>query len=414
MGKKVVILGGGVIGLFSAYYLSKAGHSITVLDKQNLGTSSTGNAGMIVPSHVTPLAAPGMISKGVRWMFNSTSPFYVKPRLNSDLLSWGWKFYRAANQKHVDNSTKALRDISLLSKKLYQELSQASNDFEYEEKGLLMLYRSEKVGQEEREAAQMAIDLGLEVEILDQSGLNQLNYGARTNALGAVLYKSDAHLQPNKLMAFLRSELDRMKVEFVEISNIQAVETKVGRVTKVVSEKQSFEGDEFVIAAGAWSKELAKLADESIALLPGKGYSFTIPKMENAPLIPTILCEGKVAVTAFQDEIRFGGTMEITHVRDQKINMNRVTGIVNTINSFYPEISMTIPKEEEIWMGYRPCSPTGLPYIGRSSKYSNLIYATGHGMMGLSLGPATGELVNSLVSISMKYQDLCSRFVHNK
>ena len=398
MGKKVVILGGGVIGMFSAYYLSKAGHSVTVLDKQSIGKSSTGNAGMIVPSHVIPLAAPGMIAKGVRWMFNSKSPFYVKPRWSSELFSWGWNFYRSANQNHVDSSTSALRDISLLSKKLYQDLSSESNDFEYDEKGLLMLFQSEKVGHEEREAAQIASDLGLEVEIFDRSGLETLNYGPRTNASGAVLYKSDAHLQPNKLMAFLKSELDWMEVKFIEISNCRNIEMSQGKIVQVVTDTGTYQADEFVIAAGAWSKELAKLADESLKLLPGKGYSFTIPKMENAPSIPTILCEGKVAVTSFQDQIRFGGTMEITHVKDQKINMNRVRGIVDTINNFYPEMQIEIPKTKEIWMGYRPCSPTGLPYISRSTKYSNLVYATGHGMMGLSLGPATGFLVERILS----------------
>ncbi len=398
MQKKVVILGGGVIGLFSAYYLSKAGHLVTVLDKQRVGQSSTGNAGMIVPSHVIPLAAPGMIAKGIRWMFNSKSPFYVKPRLSNELFSWGWNFYKSANQNHVDNSTKALRDISLLSKKLYQELSEASNDFEYTEKGLLMLYQSEKVGHEEREAAGVAKELGLEVEIYDRSGLEELNYGAKTNAMGAVLYKSDAHLQPNKLMAFLRAELNRMKVEFIEVSDIRNIETSSGKINKVVTEDQAFEADEFIIAAGAWSAELAKLADESLKLLPGKGYSITMPKMDNAPTIPTILCEGKVAVTPFENNIRFGGTMEITHLKDQKINLNRVRGIVDTINNFYPEINVAMPEIKDIWMGYRPCSPTGLPYISRSMKYSNLVYATGHGMMGLSLGPATGFLVNDLVS----------------
>lgn len=171
-----------------------------------------------------------------------------------------------------------------------------------------------------------------------------------------------------------------------------------GKIVQVVTDTGTYQADEFVIAAGAWSKELAKLADESLKLLPGKGYSFTIPKMENAPSIPTILCEGKVAVTSFQDQIRFGGTMEITHVKDQKINTNRVRGIVDTINNFYPEMQIEIPKTKEIWMGYRPCSPTGLPYISRSTKYSNLVYATGHGMMGLSLGPATGFLVERILS----------------
>jgi D-amino-acid dehydrogenase len=398
MEKKVVILGGGIIGAFSAYYLAKAGHSVTVLDKGEIkGVSSTGNAGMIVPSHVIPLAAPGMISKGIRWMFDSKSPFYVKPRLNVDLLNWGWNFYRSANQNHVNNSTVALRDISVLSKSLYAELATASNDFEFEEKGLLMLFQSERVGEEERKAGLIARELGLDVDLLDQSGINALQYGAATKASGAVLYKSDAHLQPNKLMAFLREELNRLKVKFVSDSSIEAIETKSGRIQKVISQDKSYEADEFVISAGGWSAVLAKLAGDSIRLLPGKGYSFTLDKPENAPSIPTILCEGKVAVTPFQNQLRFGGTMEITHVNDHKINENRVRGIVDTIQSFYPELDIEMPDKKDIWMGFRPCSPNGLPYIGRSTKMSNLIFATGHGMMGLSLGPATGMLVKDIV-----------------
>lgn len=406
MEKKVVILGGGVIGLFSAYFLSKAGHSVTVLDKGDLkGVSSFGNAGMIVPSHVIPLAAPGMISKGISWMFDSKSPFYVKPRVSSELLNWGWSFYRNANQKHVDRSKGALRDISLLSKSLYADLSNELRDFEYAEKGLLMLFQSDKVGEEERKAALIAQELGLEVAFLDKSGLDQLNYGVQTNAVGGVLYKSDAHLQPNKLMLYLRESVEEMGVSFVGNSNVRSIEMKSGKVHRIRTDDQSFEADDFVIAAGAWSAELAKLAGDSIQLLPGKGYSFTLDDPIEMPTIPTILCEGKVAVTPFQNQLRFGGTMEITHVDDRKINNRRVEGIVDTIQNFYPELGVQMPKLDEIWMGFRPCSPSGLPYIGRSTKTDNLIFATGHGMMGLSLGPATGMLVKDLVENSISSID---------
>jgi D-amino-acid dehydrogenase len=318
--------------------------------------------------------------------------------LSADLISWGWRFYRSANQNHVDSSTEALRDISLLSKKLYQDLAQMSNDFEYDEKGLLMLYQSEKVGADEQNAAKVAMDLGLEVEILNRQELEAIAYGVETNAIGGVWYKSDAHLQPNNLMAFLHSKLDSMNVKVIQIPHCRAVEISKGKIDQFVTDSDVYKADEFVVAAGAWSTEIAKLADDTLQLLPGKGYSFTLPKMENSPTIPTILCEGKVAVSPFTDQIRFGGTMEITHVRDQKINRNRVQGIVNTVNDFYPQMNLEIPVGEDIWMGYRPCSPTGLPYIKRSSKCSNIIYATGHGMMGLSLGPATGYHVERIIS----------------
>jgi len=407
MQKKVIILGGGVIGMFSAYYLAKAGHAVTVLDKGSLkGVSSTGNAGMIVPSHVIPLAAPGMIAKGIRWMLSSKSPFYVKPRLSSELFSWGWDFYRSANQEHVNISTGPLRDISLLSKKLYAELHQEARSFEYDEKGLLMLFQSEKVKAEEYEAGKLAQDLGLDVCFLEASELNEVGYNAETNALGAVLYKSDAHLQPNKLMAYLKKELECLNVQFIENVEIHSIEKRGGNISLIHTKEASYGADTFVVAAGAWSAELAKLAGDTIRLLPGKGYSFTLNKSGDSPAIPTILCEGKVAVTPFEDQIRFGGTMEITHVRDHRINMNRVQGIVNTIERFYPKLDVQMPKLEDVWMGFRPCSSNGMPYIGRSQRNANLIFATGHGMMGLSLGPATGLLVKELVEESQTSVDV--------
>lgn len=399
MGKKVAIVGGGVVGFFSAYYLAKSGHKVVVVDRGDmLDNCSHGNAGMIVPSHVMPLAAPGMISQGIKWMFNSKSPFYVKPRLNRELMSWGSKFYKHANQKHVEAAMPALRDLSLFSKKLYQDLNAEVNDFSYEEKGLLMLFQSDKVGEEERHVGSMAENLGIEVDFLNQEEVQNLESGIQLNAVGGVHFKSDAHLHPNKLMAFLRKELERLEVDFITNTEIIDIEIQNGKVSKLITDNEAIEADEFVIATGAWSSKLAKMADEKLSLLPGKGYSFTFKSPEKRPTIPTILCEGKVAVTPMGNDLRFGGTMEITHVNDNSINMNRVEGIVNTINSFYPELNIEIPSKDKIWKGFRPCSPSGLPYICRSKKHSNLTYATGHGMMGLSLGPATGMLVDEIIS----------------
>ncbi|MFT6243273.1 MAG: D-amino-acid dehydrogenase [Salibacteraceae bacterium] len=353
---------------------------------------------MIVPSHVVPLAQPGMISQGIKWMFNSKSPFYVKPRFNAELLSWGRKFYQAANQKHVEAAMPALNDISLLSKKLYQELSSQVNDFNYEEKGLLMLFQSEKVGEEERHVGQMAEKLGIEVDYLNQDEVQKFESGVQLNAIGGVHFKSDAHLYPSKLIVFLKTELTAMNVEFMPNTDVLDIEIEGGKVSQLITNKGEIKADEFVIATGAWSSKLAKMADEKLSLLPGKGYSFTLNSPKLRPTIPSILCEGKVAVTPMGSDLRFGGTMEITHFNDNHVNMKRVQGIVNTINSFYPELNVDVPEKDTIWKGFRPCSPTGLPYICRSKKCSNLIYATGHGMMGLSLGPATGMLVEEIIN----------------
>lgn len=402
MGKDVAIIGGGVVGLFSAYYFAKVGHSVTVLDKGDFTDNcSYGNAGMIVPSHMVPLAAPGMISQGIKWMFRSESPFYVKPRLDSALMAWGWKFYKASNQQQADRAMPVLRDISLLSKQLYQEISTEWSDFNFEEKGLLMLFQSEKIAEEEVHIGRLAEKLGLQVDFLDRAGVQKLESGLQVNARGGVHYKSDAHLYPNKLMAFLQSELLRMNVDFRANTEIVGLESEHGKINQIVTNNGAITTENVVVATGAWSAQLARMAGEKLHLLPGKGYSFTQIAPENRPTIPTILCEGKVAVTPMGIDLRFGGTMEITHVKDEAINRKRVTGIVNTINAFYPSLEVEMPPNDLIWKGFRPCAPDGLPYIGRSHRHANLFYATGHGMMGLSLAPATGKLIQQLVTGSI-------------
>jgi D-amino-acid dehydrogenase len=396
--KKVVIIGGGVVGLCSAYYLAKEGHKVTVIDHSDMNDGcSYGNAGMIVPSHVIPLAQPGMISQGIKWMFNSKSPFYVRPRLNRELLSWGRQFYKHSTKKHVEKSMPALRDLSLLSKELYQDLSQSAN-FQYEEKGLLMLYRSDYVGAEEIHAGREAQKLGLEVEFLEKAEVANLEGALPIDVAGAVHYKSDAHLSPSLLMQFLKDECEKMKVNLLKKASISSVDIQGGNISSVEVKNINILGDEFVICAGAWSPEVAKKFGVKLQVLPGKGYSFDLQNEGAKPSIPSILCEGKVAVTPMGNTVRFGGTMEITHTGDHAINPNRVQGIVDTVNAFYPEFKMQSPPTDEVWHGFRPCTPTGLPYISRSSNFSNLIVATGHAMMGLSLGPATGKLVEELVS----------------
>lgn len=396
--KSCIVIGGGVVGLFTAYYLVKAGHKVKVIDAGDFSDGcSYGNAGMIVPSHVIPLAQPGMLAQGFKWMLKSQSPFYVKPRLSGDLFNWAYKFYKSANQNHVDNSKKALCGLSLFSKELYQELAETTSALDYQEKGLLMLYQSEKVGEEEIHAAKIAQELGLEVDFLNPLQVANLETGLKTNVLGGVHFKSDAHLSPNQLMRFLKSELIERGANLQTKTQVLDFKISGNKINSVITNKGEFSGDEIIISAGAWSAGIAKKINIKISLLPGKGYSFNQELPEKKPTIPAILCEGKVAVSPINNCIRFGGTMEITHSNDRKINLNRVQGIVNTINNFYPDLNISLPEEKNIWHGYRPCSPTGLPIISRANKYSNLIIATGHSMMGLSLAPATGKLVQEII-----------------
>ncbi len=393
----VVIIGAGIIGLCSAYYLHKEGYQVTLLDQGDLlNNCSSGNAGMIVPSHFVPLAAPGMISKGIKWMFDSKSPFYVKPSLNPKLISWGLKFWKHANQRHVDQSAGPLRDLHLLSKALYNDLAkEPAFNFGLEQKGILMLYKTQAAADEEIHLAQKAQKLGLEVDILNAGAAQQLEPETELSVLGAVHYRCDAHLSPGTLVKQLIAYLQAKGVTMVTNCKVNGFDLQNRQLNAIRTSQGNFKADTVVMTGGAWLPELAQLAGLNIPVMPGKGYSFMVDPYH--PIHhPSLLLEARVAVTPMDGQVRFGGTMEIAPI-NHRININRVQGIVNSIPEYYPDYQVAVPQVKNIWYGFRPCSPDGLPYIGRSQKLSNLVVSGGHGMMGLSLAPVTGKLVAELI-----------------
>lgn len=396
---RAVIIGGGIIGLSTAYYLVQEGWEITIVDKTDLTDScSYGNLGMIVPSHFVPLAAPGIVAQGIRWMFNSKSPFYVKPSVNLQLIQWGLKFIQSANQKHVDQSGPHLTAINLLSKHLYELLSKEPGfDFSFEKKGIMMYYKTEKVAEEEIHMAEKAQQMGLDVAVLTKAEAQQMEPEIALDVLGAVHYKCDAHLYPNKLNQQLIQYLKAKGVQFVLGENITRIETHQQNIVSVLVGDKKITADKFIVAAGSWMPSLLKMVNINLPLMPGKGYSFTEEMNQVQMQVPSILCEARVAITPMNQQIRFGGTMEIGPV-NTKINMNRVRGIVESIPTYMPGLKVNMPAENKVWYGFRPCSPDGLPYIGYADKYKNLLIAGGHAMMGLSLGPATGNLIASLAA----------------
>jgi D-amino-acid dehydrogenase len=396
--KRIGIIGGGIIGLFSAYYLLKKGHHITIFEQKAIGTgASAGNAGMIVPSHVVPLAAPGMIAKGIRWMFDAKSPFYVKPSIDTDLLRWGYLFYRSSSPRFLDKRIAALRDINLLSRVLYQELHESKSfDFGFQGRGILMLYQSAKSEADEREAAAIANRVGVEARLLSIAEAQDLEPGIRMRANGAVYYPNDAHIDPELLLRKLSEWLTSNGVKIQQLDAVTGIVQKNGWIQKIGTYAGSYDFDEVILAAGSWSSQVGRLLNVKLPMQAGKGYSFLLKNPAQKHSIPAILVDGKIAVTPIGDGIRFAGTLEIGGI-NQHVNMNRVKGIVETIPKFYPDFEVHMPSNDQIWSGLRPCSPDGLPYIGRSGRFRNLTVATGHAMMGISLAPATGKIISQII-----------------
>jgi D-amino-acid dehydrogenase len=394
----VTIIGGGISGLFSAYYLQKAGHQVTIIEQGNFSDGcSFGNAGMIVPSHIVPLAQPGMIAKGLRWMLKSTSPFYVKPRLSLDLMRWGMLFWKHSTEEHVQRSIPILRDLSLLSKKLFQELAASGEvDFGWHERGLLMLYKNADTEHEMAEEAHLANHAGIVAEVLNPQQVQALEPHVKVEVRGGVYYPGDAHITPNLLIKNLVAYLKKVGVQILENEEVIGFEKKGNKITAIQTKNGKQETEELIVAAGAWSPVLSEKLGVSLPLQGGKGYSFMLKNVKNNIEVPAIMLEARATATPMGSDLRFAGTLEVAGT-DLSVNMNRVKGIVQGINNYYPEIEVHLPEKEKVWSGLRPCSPDGLPYIGRVRGFANLTLATGHGMMGISLGPATGKLVSEIV-----------------
>ena len=400
MSKRIVIVGGGVIGLCSAYYAARRGHSVTIIEREpeQRDGCSFGNAGMIVPSHFIPLAAPGMVALGLKWMWNPESPFYIQPSLRGDLLDWGWKFWRAATEEHVHRAAPLLRDLSFASRACFEELAALpGNDFGLVKKGLLMLCKTQHALDDEAKTAEQARILGIPAKVLDARETAELDPGVRMDIAGSIYFPKDCHLSPDRFMAGLKTQLQQLGGEFAWETRVTGWAVESGRIAAVNTTRGDFTGDEFVMACGSWSPAATRELGLEIPMQAGKGYSLTLPQPRQLPQICAIFTEARVAVTPMNGRLRFGGTMEIAGLNED-INPVRVRGIIKAAPQYYPEFSEHDFEGIQPWRGLRPCSPDGLPYLGRTRRFSNLTLATGHAMMGLSLGPITGRLVSELVS----------------
>ena len=397
MKKKIVIIGGGIIGLCTAYYLNEKGHNVTIVDKSdmNSGTSYV-NAGYLSPSHLIPLASPDSLKNGLKWMFDSKSPLYIKPRFNLSLLNWMYAFAKSSSNSHVNKSIPLIKDITLLSQKLYDEIKQKSYfNFHYEKKGLLMLCKSQKYLDSESKLVDTAVSHGLNAKMVTKSDLKKIEPNIEIDAIGGSYFNCDFHTTPNEFMSEMKKYLKISGVKIIKNTKITDINIKNGIIKNINSFENKIYADEFILCAGSWSNLLSKKLNLNLLLQAGKGYSINILDKTKIT-IPAILSEAKVAVTPMNGFTRIAGTMEIAGI-NKNISKARVDTIVKLSKNYYPELNIKSTDVNNVSSGLRPVSPDGLPYIGRSSKCDNLIIATGHAMMGWSMATATGLIVSEIL-----------------
>jgi D-amino-acid dehydrogenase len=392
---RVVIIGGGVIGVCSAYYLARQGRPVTLLEQGEIcAGSSYGNAGLIVPSHSVPLAAPGVLWKGLKWMLNPESPFYIKPRLDRDLLGWLWRFAAACRTSRMRRAIPIIRDLSRASLALYRELAALDGfEFGYQERGALGVYVTEHGYADGRAEARLLEEAGLPAKVLDGPAARSVEPALSAEVVGAVYFAEDAHLIPDRFVTGLARIAAGLGATVRTGTEVLGFTTGGRRIAAVETTRGTVEAGEVVLAAGSWSPGIARGLRLRLPIQPAKGYSLTCRRPPDSPAIPLLLGEAKVGVTPMADTLRFAGTLELAGL-DLAINRRRVDAIRRSAVRYLRAAANV--EVLEIWRGLRPCTPDGLPIIGRPAHLDNLIVATGHAMIGVSLGPVTGRLVSQL------------------
>ncbi|MFT5185617.1 MAG: D-amino-acid dehydrogenase [Flavobacteriales bacterium] len=405
--KDVVIVGAGVIGLCSAYYLQEAGRNVTIVDRlpeSDQGGCSFINCGYIAPSHFVPLANPGVLTQGLKWMFDSKSPLYIKPRLNMELMNWLWLFARSSRQ-YQDQKNRLILDLNLESKALFSELEKIEGiDTGKQDRGLLMYCQTEKALHHEMEVAEMSKRYGVDAVQKSRVEIHQMEPDFLPNVVGGVFFPEDAHLNPVKFVNSLRSYLKDQGVEFLWGSSVSALRANDQQCSIDIGSKE-ITASQVVIAGGSWSSPLAKSIGLKLPMQAGKGYSLTVKNPEKELRHPAILVEAKIAMTPLEGAMRFGGTMELNGLNPE-INATRVNTIKSKSMSYLNGIDNSWFDKVDPQFGFRPVSPDGLPYIGPHPHHKNIVLACGHAMLGLSMGPVTGKLVAGILEDGYSGHDL--------
>jgi D-amino-acid dehydrogenase len=393
----ILILGGGVVGLSCALYLLKAGASVRVLEQGTPGCgSSHGNCGTITPSHAPPLAMPGMIGVALRSMLTADAPLYLNPRPDGPRLRWLLGFARHCNWRDFDRATTARSAILQRSRQLLVELIRDDKlDCEFSEEGQLYVYRTlKKQADDERHHAAVLDRLGIEVRRLRGDDVEAMEPALKPGVVGGLFHPGDARLRPDRYVAELARRVRELGGVIETGARIESFTRDNGRISQVQSSRGTFQADRVVLALGAWSPLLGKALGLRLPMQPGKGYSLTYSRPALAPKHALVLREAAVCVTTWESGYRLGSTMEFSGYAEG-LNRTRIDalrrGAANGLHE--PEG----PQLLEEWWGWRPMSVDEVPIIGPSTRWSNLLLATAHGMLGVSMSTATGELIASML-----------------
>jgi D-amino-acid dehydrogenase len=394
---RVIIIGGGVIGAFTAYYLQKKGWAVTLLEKDRFGCgASHGNCGLIVPSHILPLNSPEILIKGFKWLFKKDAPLLIKPRFDPDLFKWLVQFALNCRRKNIMASAYGRSELLKGAIGLYLSLIQEEKlKFDWEILGALHAFCSFDELESHKSVDDFTAQFGISGKMMNREDALNMEPTLGNDIVGAWFYNQSAQLRPEALLGELRRLLTQKGVEIIEKTKVTGFRTNSGRAVSAITNKGDLRAGQFVVATGAWTTRLCKALGFRLPIQPGKGYSVTMQRPSGGPSIPCFFEEAKVVATPWPNGLRLGGTMEFTGY-DESLNRHRLEALLQASKRYLKQMDPSGIEEE--WCGWRPMTPDGLPIIDRLPPLKNVMIAAGHNMEGISMAPGTGKLVSEMVS----------------
>lgn len=389
-----VVIGGGVIGLTTAYHLAREGEAVTVVDARATGQgASEVNAGWIVPAAAAPVPGPGMVLKSMRWMLRTDSPLYIRPSLRPSFLRFMVGMLRRCNASDHRLGFAAHLRLARGAMEAFDDYRADGMDFEMHCEGLVEAFLDRKNLEHHLDNLDLAREFDLDPRVLVGDDLRVQEPALSDAVHGGIHFPRERHVDPGALLQALHKRILELGVQVVENAPVDRVETGVSAVTAVRSATRRFTGDRFVLAAGAWTGPLSRRFGYPLPVRPGKGYSVDIAPH---PLRGALnLSDAKVAVTPLDGRLRLAGTMEFGGL-DETINQVRVDAILRAPSAYLRdwEPPADPPRAQA---GCRPMTPDGKPIIGNLGPLGNAYVSAGHGMLGVTLAPGTAAALTDLI-----------------
>ncbi len=391
----VLVLGGGVIGLACAMHLLKQGASVRVVEQGKLGGgASHGNCGTLTPSHAIPLLTPGAVRKALALLGHHDAPLHIPAGMDLGRYFWLLRLARQGRPARAAHAARARADLLLRSAELTRDwVREHALDCEYAARGSLYVYRDARALREAQAHARWLERLGIEARRVDGDALVEMEPVLRQGLAGGYFHPGDAHLRPEAFVTELARRVRELGGILEESARIERVHVRDRTIEAVRTHRGVYYGERMVLALGAWSPQFARMLGLRLPMQPGKGYSLTWSPPARLPSRPLMLREDAVCVSAWPSGLRLGGTMEFAGYDDRLVDV-RLAAIRRAALRYLQ--TSEGPRMQEMWWGWRPMSVDQLPILGESTRWNNLLYATAHGMLGMSMAAGTAEIIAAL------------------